>query len=118
MNFTLVQNNDIENDGSEIYTLVEEMPEFPGGLKELLKFIASNLDFPPTQIQYLERIKVRFIIDEYGIVCEPTIQSGNDMAINNEVLRMINLMPLWKPGKNDGKPVKVYFTLPLRIGLE
>lgn len=106
----------LEKEADEaVYDVVEAMPEFPGGMPELLKFIDENLKYPKatTENGKKERVIVRVIIDKDGSVTEPVILRHVNPELDEEALRVVNLMPKWKPGTQRGKAVKVKFTFPV-----
>lgn len=98
-----------------LFTTVEQMPQFKGGEVEMSRFIANNLRYPikarKTEIQ--GKVTVRFIVDENGNVTNPQIVRGVDKSLDDEALRIIKLMPQWVAGKQNGRNVPVYFTLPI-----
>ncbi len=96
----------------------ENMPEFLGG--DVLGFIKKKVNYPQQAINagLQQTFSVRFIVDEEGNVKSPEILTPNiDPILASEAKRVINLMPKWKPGKNNNKAVKVYFTVPFRFKL-
>lgn len=105
---------------SQIFTSVEQMPEFPGGQQQLYKFLSANLRYPAKAMaDGIEgRVILRFIVDTNGAVTQPRIERGVDKALDKEALRVINMMPRWKPGKNNGSTVRVYYRLPVYFKLE
>jgi len=102
-------------DGNIIFDVVEQMPQFPGGKDELSKFISSNLVFP----ERLKKLKldsyviVRFVVNSKGKIEGAEILKGQDEELNKEALRVINLMPQWIPGKQNGKNVSVRYYIPM-----
>ena len=103
-----------------VYKVVEVMPEFPGGMKALMDFIQKNIRYPEevrkNGIQ--GRVAVSVVIDENGRVTDPVIMRSRYPALDEEALRIVELMPQWKPGKQQGKAVKVEFTFPVTFKLE
>lgn len=101
---------------------VEVMPQFPGGELALAKFLDENIVYPEYEkINQIEgKVYVGFTIDEEGNVIEPNILRGVTDApnFNDEVLRVIKLMPKWKPSTQGGKPVKIKFQLPIEFMLD
>jgi periplasmic protein TonB len=93
------------------------MPEFPGGQTKLYEFLTENLKFPSLsndgQIQ--GKIYVKFVIKKDGSIDDIQVIKGSHEKLNEEVIRVIKLMPKWVPGLQNGKPVDVYFTLPINI---
>ncbi|MEM9821035.1 MAG: energy transducer TonB, partial [Bacteroidota bacterium] len=125
-----------EPEVEEIFTVVEEMPRFPGcedkpkaerkacADKKMLQFIYKNIKYPPIAREngVEGAVVIRFVVDKDGKVKEPLIVKDIGAGCGNEALRvvkMMNNMPQgWVPGKQRGKPVKVYFNLPVRFRLE
>jgi len=98
----------------------EQMPEYPGGDEALIKFIRENLKYPASAAQagVEGRVTVRFVVDKKGNVTDATVIRGLNQACDDEAMRIINLMPRWKPGKQDGEKVAVYFVLPIVYKLQ
>jgi protein TonB len=92
----------------------EVMPEFPGGINALVKFIQKNVH-QPDDLQAGDAIKViaSFVVSKTGTIENVKIISSGRADLAKEVMRIINKMPLWKPGLQNGKPVSVYFNLPV-----
>jgi TonB family protein len=105
-----------------VLTFAEKMPEFPGGMDELYKFIQSNLKYPAFEKEndIQGNVYVRFVVTNEGEINSPTILRGVSGAqfFDKEVLRMIGLMPKWIPGENSGKRVNVHFTMPIKFKLD
>jgi protein TonB len=95
--------------------------EFPGGHKALMQFLADNIKYPSClgDVSYSSRVYVKFIVTETGKVVAPEIVRGavDCPECDEEVLRVIKLMPDWIPAQNQGKPVNSYFNLPVRFCL-
>lgn len=106
-------------DEPEVFVFVEEMPEFPGGTDSMVKFIQAHLEYPDSAQMYgiQGKVMVEFVIDEEGRLINPKIVRGMGWGCDEEVLRVVGLMPRWKPGKQKGKPVKVRFVLPIKFQL-
>jgi periplasmic protein TonB len=98
---------------------VEEMPEFPGGESELYSFLSKNLEYPElAQKNRIEgKIAVRFVVDIDGSISKIEIAKRIGWGCDEEAIRVLKLMPKWKPGKEKGKAVPVYFTLPIMFKL-
>lgn len=104
----------------EIFVIVEDMPEFPGGQKALFKFINENIKYPAMAREngIAGTVYVSFVIDETGKVTIPEIKRGvRTGGLNEEALRVVNLMPNWSAGQQRGKKVKVAYTIPIRFVL-
>jgi protein TonB len=95
--------------------IVEEMPEFPGGNSELLKFIGENLNYPAdAQDNNVQgRVTLKFVVNRDGSVDRIEIIRGVDPSLDNEAIRVIKSLPRFKPGKQDGVPVPVWFSIPV-----
>ena len=105
--------------GEDALEVVEEMPEFPGGVAELMKFLQANVKYPDDakKAGKAGRVIVKFVIDKDGSISDATILRSVYPSIDAEALRVVNAMPKWNPGKVKGEPVKVKFTLPLSFSL-
>lgn len=103
------QNND------SIYRVVEQMPEFPGGTAKMLTFISENIKYPQSAMEKGIEGKcfIQFVIDVDGSITNVELMRGFDEECDAEALRVVNLMPKWKPGKKDGKPVRVHYVIPI-----
>ena len=103
-----------------IYSRVEVMPEFPGGIDALSKFIGDNLKYPDKSREAgIEgTVYTRFVVDEQGRVIQIQILRGVNEELDNETHRVIKMMPQWTPGMQDGKQVSVYFVLPVKFTLK
>ena len=89
-----------------IHVSVEVMPEFPGGMDKLLQFINDNMQYPTkAQTEGIQgKVIVQFIIDEDGYIIEPNIVRSVESSLDNEALRLIKMLPKWKPGTLKEKP--------------
>lgn len=108
-----------EEDRTPIFTVVEEMPSFPGGEESRLKFLSDNILYPQVAKEsgISGTVYVGFVVDSRGKVTEAKILRGIGGGCDEEALRVIKLMPSWHPGKQAGKPVRVQFTMPIRFTL-
>jgi TonB family protein len=98
----------------DAFTFVEQMPEFVGGVNALMNFMQSNVKYPAEAKQngVEGKVMVQFIVDEQGKVIEPKIIKGIGYGCDEEALRVINLLKEWKPGRHNGKAVKVKMVIP------
>jgi len=103
----------------EPYVRVEEMPEFPGGDKALLAFIARNLRYPQEAIDNnIEgRVFIQFVVQPDGSVGRIQVIRGVDPMLDSEAVRVIGILPGLKPGKQNGIPVPVWFSVPVTFQL-
>jgi len=98
----------------QVYVMVDEMPEFPGGVEALRNWVAKNTQFP--QGANIEgKVYVSFVVNSKGKVVSPSIVKGLNSALDTEALRVISAMPLWKPGIQNGIPVNVKYTTPIKF---
>ena len=108
-------------DTTEPYAYVEIMPEFKGGIDSLMSFVKQNLNYPEWELdKKIEgRVFVTFIVDKNGKIKDPKISRSVQGSKNfdKEVIRVINSMPDWTPGQQDGKNVDVQFNLPINFKL-
>ena len=107
------------NSTDEVFQVVENMPEFPGGMAELMKFISRNIKYPEQAMRdsIQGRVIVQFVITKTGEVSDPTIMRSVSPELDAEAIRVVNAMPTWKPGTQRGQAVKVKFTLPIQFRL-
>ena len=106
-------------DDSQVYNTVEEMPEYPGGNAALNKFIIENIAYPKTAKEsgLQGAVYVSFIVDTDGSVTGVKVKKGIGGGCDEEAMRVVKMMPKWKPGTDNGKKVKVSFTLPIKFQL-
>lgn len=99
---------------------VEQMPQFPGGDEELLKFIRDNLHYPAVaaEVGIEGRVTIRFVVNRNGDVTDVTIIRGLDPSCDKEAVRVVKMMPRWIPGRQNGRNVPVYYTLPVVYKLQ
>lgn len=107
-------------DEGEIFMIVEEMPEFPGGTEALQKYLAQSVRFPViAQENGIQgRVYIQFVINQNGEVTNATILRGVDPSLDREALRVVEAMPKWKPGKQRNRPVRVSYTVPINFVLQ
>ena len=96
------------------------MPEFPGGEIALKNFISENLHYPDSALKYEKQgiVRVQFIIEEDGSICDAIVKRPLGYGLDEEAIRVVNLMPKWKPTLNGSKPLKIKYTLPIKFLLE
>ncbi|MBC3540362.1 energy transducer TonB [Rufibacter sediminis] len=101
----------------KIYIAVEEMPEFPGGMNALPTFIAQNFNLPkyPAILDSLTNLAITFVIGPSGEVQDIEPLNRVHPLIDQEAQRVLQIMPRWKPGKQDGELVYVKYTVPIRV---
>ena len=104
----------------EIFQVVEEMPEYPGGMSELMKYLSTNMRYPKeAQSKGIQgRVIVQFVVNTDGSITEAKVVKPVDPQLDAEALRVVNTMPNWTPGKQRGKAVRVRYTLPVMFHLK
>ena len=109
-----------EEKKEEPYTMVEQMPQFPGGQTELLKYIAKNLRYPTIAQEngIMGRVIVRFVVSSTGDVENVKVLRSLDPSCDKEAVRVIQSLPKWIPGKQNGRNVPVYYTCPIVFRLQ
>jgi len=114
------QDNPTTKDGKQIYPHVEVMPRFPGGDAALMKFLSENVRYPEeAQKKGIQgRVNMRFVITPDGTIEDVNVVKSLDPVCDQEAVRAVKAMPKWIPGKQNGKAVYVYYTLPVTFRLE
>ena len=104
----------------KVYEIVEQIPEYPGGLTALMNYLRTNTRYPAAaQKAGIEgRVIVSFIVEPNGSVSNVEIVRSVDTDLDQEALRVVRQMPKWKAGKQDGNTVRVKFHLPIKFMLE
>ncbi|MBR1395160.1 MAG: TonB family protein [Prevotella sp.] len=105
---------DMENNPLN-FRIVEELPEFPGGAVEMMRWLTKNLRYPPSAQQRKVQGKViaQFIVNVDGSISNIEIQKSAEASLDREALRVLHLMPQWKPGKQDAKPCRTQVCIPI-----
>ena len=103
-----------------IFQVVEEMPEFPGGMGEAMKFLAKNIKYPVAaqQAKIEGRVIVQFVVERDGSISDIHTMRSVSPELDAEAIRVVSLMPKWKPGKQRGKAVAVKYTMPIMFRLQ
>ena len=107
----------VDSDG--VYLMPDQMPEFPGGMQAMMKFLTTNIKYPvEAQKKGVSgRVIVQFVIMEDGTLDQAKVIRGVDPLLDEEALRVVKSMPKWKPGMDRGEAVKVRFTAPIMFNL-
>ena len=104
-----------------VFIKVERMPSYPGGQTALFKFLSENVHYPrAAEKKMIEgRVICQFVVDRDGTIEDvQVVKSGGHPSLDKEAVRVIKLMPKWKPGLQDGKPVRVRYTVPVNFRLK
>ena len=104
----------------EIFTAVEQMPQFPGGDGELLKYIATHIKYPTMAAEnnIQGRVVVKFVVKKDGNVGDVVVIRGKDPDLDKEAQRVVKSLPKFLPGKMNGQSVSVWYTLPINFKLQ
>ena len=108
-----------ENEGT-VYSTVEQMPMFPGGMQAAMEFLGKNMKYPvAAQKAKIEgRVIVQFVVDKDGSITKAQVVNSVSPELDAEAIRVVNLMPKWNPGKQRGQEVPVMFTMPITFRLQ
>ena len=109
-----------ERDDTEIFTIVEEPAEFPGGDAALLRYISSNIKYPAIAQEngITGRVNIRFVVEPTGDVSNVTVVRGVDPSLDREAVRVVQSLPKFKPGKQRNRAVRVYYSVPITFTLQ
>jgi protein TonB len=113
------EDQQIVEEKMEPFLVVEQMPDFPGGELELYKFLEENIKYPPMARESgISGKVIKFVVNKDGKISDIALLRGIGGGCDEEALRVVKKMPLWKPGKQNGVPVPVWFTLPINFILK
>lgn len=114
------ENPVVDPDEGKVFTIVEEMPAFPGGEEKLLEYLQKNIKYPPVAREngIMGVVYVTFVVDKDGKIKDSKILRGIGGGCDEEALRVIKSMPQWKPGKQNGRAVQVQYNVPVRFSLK
>lgn len=104
-----------ESDQVLSFREVEKLPEYPGGMVEFMKWLTRNLKYPADakRAGVQGKVVVSFVINQDGTTCDHRIVKSHFSSMEREVLRVLKLMPNWKPGEDKGKPCRTMFVIPV-----
>lgn len=116
----IIQDKPVEKKAEKVFNHVEQMPQFPGGDAELYKFISNNLNYPAMAIEnnVQGRVIVQFVVTSDGSVGNVKVARSVDRDLDNEAIRVCKKLPKFIPGKQNGQPVNVWYTLPVTFKLQ
>jgi TonB family protein len=118
----LASANEIPTDSAKkemVYDMPQQMPEYPGGGDALDQFIKSNIKYPADAkaAKAQGKVYIQFIVEKDGKISQIKVRRGAHKSLDAEAIRVIKLMPDWKPGSMRGKKVRVRYTLPITFSL-
>ena len=104
----------------EVFTVVEQMPQFPGGEQALMKYLQSHINYPPMAAEnnVQGKVVVQFVVDKTGRVGEVKVIRSVDKDLDREAARVCKSLPKFTPGRQNGHPVSVWYTLPVFFKLQ
>lgn len=104
----------------DVFDVVEEMPQYPGGPQALFKFLSENVHYPAEaeKAGIQGRVIATFVVEKDGSISQPTVVKSVNPLLDAEAIRVISAMPNWIPGKQNGKVVRVKYTVPLSFNLD
>ncbi|HEX8038609.1 MAG TPA: energy transducer TonB [Chryseosolibacter sp.] len=109
----------VAEDENKIFTVVEQQPEFAGGYEAMMNFIRKNMRYPASarRMGVDGTVYVSFVVSKDGSISEVKVIRGISADCDKEAMRVVGMMPPWRPGKQNGKPVFVRFVLPIKFQL-
>ena len=109
-----------KNNSDKAYDLVEEMPQYPGGVGKLMEYVSMSIRYPKeAESKSIQgRVVTTFVVEKDGSITDAEVVKSVDPALDAEALRVVKAMPKWTPGKQDGKPIRVKYTMPITFALQ
>ena len=103
------------NEDAETLRIVEQLPEYPGGMVEFMKWLTANLKYPDVALRHkIEgKVMISFIVNADGTISDIKLVKGPHKLLNDEALRVAHMMPKWKPGLENGKPCRTMIAIPI-----
>jgi protein TonB len=110
----------VPEEKKEIFIIAEEMPFYPGGDVERMRFLAANIQYPQqaSELGIQGTVYLQFVVDSQGNITDVKIMRGIGGGCEEEALRVVKMMPQWHPGKQNGKAVRVLYTMPVSFKLQ
>ncbi|MDP4187977.1 MAG: TonB family protein [Bacteroidota bacterium] len=110
----------VEDTVEKPFTYVEQMPDFPGGTDALMQYLGDNIKYPTMALEndIQGTVVVRFVVNRSGKLSDVQVVRGIGGGCDEEAVRVVKGMPAWKPGKQNGQTVRVYFVLPVKFVLK
>ena len=110
----------VSGEASDVFDVVEVMPQFPGGPQELFSFLSKNIKYPKDALDanIQGRVIVTFVVGKDGSISDARVVKSVNPSLDAEGLRVINAMPNWTPGTQSGKAVNVKYTVPISFRLD
>ena len=107
-------------DNDTVFSICEVMPEFPGGTEKFMEYLSGNIKYPEAakDKNISGRVFIQFVVEKDGSVTNVGVMRGIGGGCDEEAIRVVKAMPKWKPGLQDGKPVRVSYILPVNFKLD
>ncbi|MBR6884096.1 MAG: energy transducer TonB [Prevotella sp.] len=104
----------------DVFDVVEDMPQYPGGMQAMLSFLQENITYPKDaqEKKISGRVLVTFVVEKDGSISNVETVKSVFPSLDEEAVRIVKAMPNWKPGKQNGKVVRVKYTLPISFSLK
>ena len=108
------------DENTKVFTVVEQMPSFPGGDAALMAYLSQNVQYPPIaeEMGIQGRVLVSFVVERDGSITNVHVERGVDPSLDREAIRVVKAMPRWNPGKQNNSPVRVMYTTPVTFRLQ
>lgn len=115
-----IEVKEIAKEEEQVFQAVEQMPTFPGGTEEMMKYLSKNTVYPASASEngIQGTVYVQFVVDRNGKIADVKILRGVDPELDKEAIRVAKSMPAWIAGKQNGVPVRVAFTMPVKFVLQ
>lgn len=103
-----------------IFDVVDQMPSFPGGMPAMMQWLSENINYPVLAVEngVQGRVIVQFVVEKDGSVTDVSIAKSVEPSLDKEAIRVVSIMPRWNPGKQNGSPVRVKYTVPVMFSLK
>ena len=110
----------VSQKNQKVYEVVDQMPEFPGGMMAMMEFLQDNMKYPAdAEKQKVQgKVMVSFIVETDGSISDVKVMKNVFPSLDAEAIRVVKAMPRWTPGKQKGKVVRVHFSLPITYRLK
>ena len=117
---TILLYSNLKTSDKEIHAILEERPKYPSGMDEVVKYIQTHIQYPPTAVyKKIEgKVWIESVIDRDGKVVQPKVAYSVHPLLDQEALRIIKMMPDWRPGKLNGETVKVKYVFPVTFRIK
>lgn len=117
--FSQSNSGEVDKNSEEVFDVVEQMPEYPGGQDKFYTYLKDNITYPENAIK--EKIEgivyVQFVVEKDGSISNVKVLRGIGSGCDEEAVRIVKSMPNWSPGIQKGKPVRVRYNLPIKFSL-